>query len=782
VIEVAHIVARVTTDLTRFNTGMAAAEARATTTAEKMSVSGMRMTKYLSLPLAAIGYSAVKSSIHFSDAMAQIRTQTGASRKEMEYYQKAIMKLAPSTTQGPEELAKGLYHLRSVGLKGKEAMDALKYSAQASQMGFADLEDTTSVLAGTMRVLHLPMSKLKDTMAAMHAAVGTGNMRLEDLNRALGTGVLATAHLAHLGLRDVTASMAVFTDENQNAASSMTRMRTALMMMLHPSEKAAGNMNMLGFNAQQLGVKIQTGAHGWEDAIAFIDKRRKQFIKMAQQGKGFDGDKIIKIPKMTLKEARTASFANLAGAFGGSKTASQIMLLINNSDMLRKKWVQNRQVEKHWDQQLADSNKTLGAQLRKAWSSIRVGLIQLGDAMAPTVVAFAKGIALLALGFSKLPGPVKKFVGALVFMLILLGPMLIVGSSLSKMWKGYAESTKLAAAGQWMLNAATASFPLTAIVLLIAIIVIAMWKSKRFREFMIKVFRDVWDFIKKAVSGIWSFVKQYWPYIIGAMLGPIGLAAAWIYRHWHTIVSAFHSGVNAVVGFLKANWPYIVGAMLGPFGLIAAGIYKHFGAIKAFIVRISLDILNFIKGTWSKFAGIIASFGVRIYSGATGVWHRIWNYLKGLAGRLGSAVKNAMLAIVRWIKAAAIWAYTASKHLGTRIKDGVVDGMKGMAGDIAKGIGGGLLSAIPGGKELKKGVHALIHHRATGGPVNYGMPYVVGERGPEWFTPTQSGRIAPNGQEKPGRTASVHVENMNVRATDDIYSIASVLARKVALA
>jgi hypothetical protein len=37
-------------------------------------------------------------------------------------------------------------------------------------------------------------------------------------------------------------------------------------------------------------------------------------------------------------------------------------------------------------------------------------------------------------------------------------------------------------------------------------------------------------------------------------------------------------------------------------------------------------------------------------------------------------------------------------------------------------------------------------HRAAGGPVGAGRPYIVGERGPEMFVPGQSGQIVPNSQ------------------------------------
>ena len=39
---------------------------------------------------------------------------------------------------------------------------------------------------------------------------------------------------------------------------------------------------------------------------------------------------------------------------------------------------------------------------------------------------------------------------------------------------------------------------------------------------------------------------------------------------------------------------------------------------------------------------------------------------------------------------------------------------------------------------------AFVPHRAAGGPVKGGSPYMVGERGPELFTPSRSGSITPN--------------------------------------
>ncbi|WP_374523887.1 tail tape measure protein [Sphingopyxis sp.] len=71
--------------------------------------------------------------------------------------------------------------------------------------------------------------------------------------------------------------------------------------------------------------------------------------------------------------------------------------------------------------------------------------------------------------------------------------------------------------------------------------------------------------------------------------------------------------------------------------------------------------------------------------------------------------------------------------------------------DIARGaIANGLGALGGGGGLLSLGtsvVGALFGApgRATGGPVSGGRAYRVGERGPEWFVPTSSGRVEAAG-------------------------------------
>jgi phage-related minor tail protein len=79
-------------------------------------------------------------------------------------------------------------------------------------------------------------------------------------------------------------------------------------------------------------------------------------------------------------------------------------------------------------------------------------------------------------------------------------------------------------------------------------------------------------------------------------------------------------------------------------------------------------------------------------------------------------------------------------------------GLSALAGGGAGGGSSGLLAL---GTQLLMTL-AGAPGRATGGPVSPGRPYLVGERGPEMFVPTASGRIEP-GAARGGREVRLSI-------------------------
>ena len=107
------------------------------------------------------------------------------------------------------------------------------------------------------------------------------------------------------------------------------------------------------------------------------------------------------------------------------------------------------------------------------------------------------------------------------------------------------------------------------------------------------------------------------------------------------------------------------------------------------------------------------------------------------ADRAGRAIEASLLRALRGgtlgfddLKKVALSAMAEIAGAALRSGIGAIVGGGGGGGAA----GGGLVSALLG---LVSGAPG----RATGGPVSPGRPYLVGERGPELFVPTASGRV-----------------------------------------
>jgi len=104
---------------------------------------------------------------------------------------------------------------------------------------------------------------------------------------------------------------------------------------------------------------------------------------------------------------------------------------------------------------------------------------------------------------------------------------------------------------------------------------------------------------------------------------------------------------------------------------------------------------------------------------------------------------NGLAAAFRGIVAAAREAAGAGSSVtGPSGGAGVIGQGLSKAAQGISGLGGGAMGLIVG----VGGAAMQLAGRAGGGPVNAGQGYMVGERGPEYFQPTQSGSIVPNGE------------------------------------
>lgn len=117
---------------------------------------------------------------------------------------------------------------------------------------------------------------------------------------------------------------------------------------------------------------------------------------------------------------------------------------------------------------------------------------------------------------------------------------------------------------------------------------------------------------------------------------------------------------------------------------------------------------------------------------------------KQVGDAIKSNVTDSIVAAIEGTKSLGESAMDILKNLANQLLRSGINQLFSVAGSM--GPAGGILSMLFGGG------------RASGGTVKSGTSYMVGERGPELFTPGRSGSIAPNGSLGGGANVTVNVD------------------------
>ncbi|HET6908906.1 MAG TPA: phage tail tape measure protein [Mycobacteriales bacterium] len=223
------------------------------------------------LAVGAMAVKSVEAASKFQSSMELIHTQAGASQDEVKKLSGAVLGLAGKTATAPDELAKGLYHLESTGLRGAKAINVLRVAAEGAKVGQADLEDVTNALNAAIASGIPGVQNMQQAMGALNAVVGSGDMRMQDLADALGTGVLAVVKGFGLSLNDVGAALATFGDNNIRGADAATALRMAVMSLAKPAVAGADAIKTLGLQQDTLAKAMQRG--GLNAALTVLHDR-----------------------------------------------------------------------------------------------------------------------------------------------------------------------------------------------------------------------------------------------------------------------------------------------------------------------------------------------------------------------------------------------------------------------------------------------------------------------------------------------------------------------------
>lgn len=533
----------------------------------------------------------VKWSIEYNKQLELIHTQAGATQKEVNMFSGALVRLSESgkVKQQPQELAEALYHLVSMGLRGKQALDALTIAAQGAAVGNAHLEDVSSALGGAFFVGMKGAGNFQHVMGVLNATVGVGNMRMQELVTAFGSGILPVAKVAHIQIQDVGAALATLNDIGYSASKGANQLGTALHFLFDPTTKARKALEAIGVTQRQLVTEME-GPRGLGGALELIKKGLASLShpeELERLGEILPGGRgkvlIVLMEQLDRMERKRKEIMANGGKFAGDVKST----MEQPANRISAAWAAfhailirvGEAIEKPGTTALIDFVKILGGA-----ATLILAMTDHGKLLVPLILGMAGawllyktvmiGVSIAQLAWGAIQAGMDAYIAAQA--------MGIEG--LSAAWIGLSVAMDLAGFGL--------------IILAITAVTIGVYM-------LIKHFNDVKN-----------WVIHNWPIVAAVLLGPFVGIAAYVATHFAQIKST----ISGVINWIKANWKKLGSDLAYPFEWLwgkITWVMNHIKSMLSSIPGAASGLLHGLVGSIPIIGGGLSSLLPHFAEGGT---------------------------------------------------------------------------------------------------------------------------------------------------------------------
>jgi TP901 family phage tail tape measure protein len=396
---------------------------------------GDSLTTRLTLPIVAVGAAAVKMSLDFDKSFQQMHQLAGVSAGEIDGMKESVLGLAGETGKAPTELAEALYFLRSSGLEGAAAMDALEMSAKASAAGMGSTVEIADAVSSAMNAYAESGLTAAEATDVLVATAREGKAEPAELAGQMGK-LLPLASELGISFNDVGAALATFSLSGNDAAGSSTLLQNLMSKLLRPSQQAQEQLSAVGISLDD--IRSIIADRGLLGAVLTLQESLGQggFTRFWEDA-----------------QATQAALALVGGDLDATKDRFEALGdSAGDTDEAFGKWAE-----------------TMGAKNAQAFAELQVAMIRIGDAIAPIAADAVSFAAKIVDAFAKLPRPVQNAVLAFAAIAAAIGPLLSVGgrvvSAVSNIAKAFSSTLDFAGrfgSGFRNANAAASSFSGTA--------------------------------------------------------------------------------------------------------------------------------------------------------------------------------------------------------------------------------------------------------------------------------------------------------------------------------
>ncbi len=362
---------------------------------------GRSMALRVSAPIIGVAAAASKMSSGFETSLTKMRTLVGLSDKDVKGFVGTVKSLAGETARAPKELADAMFFITSAGLRGAEALETLKLSAQAAALGLGQTEVIADAVTSAMNAYSSSGMSATRATNIMALAVRAGKLEASALAPVLGQ-LLPIASGMGIAFEDVAGSLAVMSRTGLNASEATTSLRAIFTTFLKPTKQAADALDIMGLSQSDLLETVKKPG-------GLIEVIRTLNDKIQEHG----GQLTDVVPNVRA----LSGVMNVLAQDGG--IVDDVMRQVASGVNIV-------------GQGMGIVSETQGFKFQQVMTQGKLALIELGDALAPFMKkmldmgsSVMEVLGGMAAWFGKLPTGIQAMVLGFVALLAAAGPLLI---------------------------------------------------------------------------------------------------------------------------------------------------------------------------------------------------------------------------------------------------------------------------------------------------------------------------------------------------------------------
>jgi len=226
--------------------------------------------------------------------------------------------------------------------------------------------------------------------------------------------------------------------------------------------------------------------------------------------------------------------------------------------------------------------------------------------------------------------------------------------------------------------------------------------------------KTIWNGIKAAIAFVWDWIKGHWPLLLGILMGPIGLAVAYIITHWKQVLA----GIQAVWTWIKTAWNAV-------YGWFTAPILSAYNAIVGWfrgILGAVQSVWKWISANWSRIYGWITSVFSNAVHAVQSAMTSIWNAITGVYNWIANNFSRVYSWITKPFSDAVSFVKGLFDGLWSKIS-GIVSNITGAFSGVYDAVKGAFKGAINGIIDVWNGLGFDMGGWKVGvGPLHYTFP------------------------------------------------------------